>query len=95
MKGLIFRNLLTTVSKNVIISYKLKEITKEYWMKTFIKDNAIKLEISILSVIIAYVFAIWLRGFQPVAGETCWLAANIVYWKIKWLEYKGRQIKWN
>ena len=63
-------------------------------MKEFIKDNAIKLEISILSVVAAYVFAIWLRGFQPIAGETLWLAANIIYWKIKWLENEGRKIKW-
>jgi len=38
MKGLIFRNLLTTVTKNVIISYKLKEIEKEIIMKIIYTD---------------------------------------------------------
>ena len=63
-------------------------------MKQFIEDHQIGLLVSVLSTVIAYVLAINYRGFTLIGGETMWLGANYIFWKIKWIDENERKIKW-
>ena len=53
-------------------------------MIKFIIDNLKWLSISTIIVVAAFVTAISYRGFTPIGGETCLLAAYIVFWHLQW-----------
>ena len=62
-------------------------------MKKFIIDNLKWLSISSVIVVAAFAAAISYRGFTLIGGETCLLAAYIVFWRLQWDKRNG-VVKW-